>query len=38
MEWDRDGSLASYQGGGNWSTEWVKKNQSEFEIVFEALR
>ena len=36
MKWDRDGSV-SYEGGGNWSPEWIKKNQSGFEIVYEAL-
>lgn len=36
MEQDRDGSLC-YEGGGNWSTDWIKKNQSGFEIVFEVL-
>ena len=36
MESDRDGSIC-YEGGRNWSTEWIKKNQSEFEIGFEML-
>jgi len=35
--WDRNQSLGD-QWGGDWSTEWIKKNQSEFEIVFEALK
>ena len=35
MDWHRNWSL-SCQGEEDWSTEQVKKNQNEFEIVFEA--
>jgi len=30
--------LKKLSGRRDWSTEWVKKSQSEFEIFFEALR